>query len=76
MIPQRYVKARLIEAIEDVPIPYLFDWDGSATNLGTGDTNIPHIFVLDKEGFLRFKLIAGYSEDGLNTLIKQVEKLV
>ena len=53
----------------------MIDWDRSSTKILGLDDAITHVFVIDKEGFLRFKLAGRYSEEGLNKVMEQVEKL-
>jgi hypothetical protein len=56
--------------------PPLIDWDGEpAKALGVKDANISHVMVIDREGFLRLKLVGDYSEEGFNRVRDQVEKL-
>ncbi|MFC2045715.1 dihydrodipicolinate synthase family protein [Chloroflexota bacterium] len=72
-IPKQMVKKGLVESATAV---LLIDWDGSPIKiLGLDKSNVPNIFIIDKEGFLRFMLVGKYSEDGLSTVIEQVEQL-
>lgn len=72
-VPKKLVKKKIRD---EAVTPPLIDWDGGpAKILGVDDTNMPHVFVMDKKGSLRFKLAGNYSEEGLNRVMQQVEKL-
>jgi len=61
---------------EEATTPPLIDWDGGpASALGLADANTTHVFVIDKEGFLRLKLAGDYADERLNRVLAQVDKL-
>lgn len=72
-VPKGMVKKKISE---EATTPPLIDWDGKpAKILGLTDGNTSHVFLIDKEGFLRFKLAGNYSEESLNKVMQQVDKL-
>jgi hypothetical protein len=72
-VPKIFVKANLSQGSQTPP---LIDWDGNPTKaFGVSDPNLPYIFIIDKEGKLRFKLAEKYSEEGLYKIIQQIDKL-
>ena len=72
-VPKGMVKKKISE---QATTPPLIDWDGNpAKILGLSDGNTSHVFVVDREGFLCFKLAGNYSEDNLNRIMLQVDKL-
>ena len=71
-VPKQLVKKAIREGAATPP---LIDWDGGpAKILGVEKTSMAHVFVIDKEGLLRFRLAGNYSEEGLNNVMRQVEK--
>jgi peroxiredoxin len=57
------------------PIP-LIDWDGIPTKtLGVIQRNVSYIFIIDKQGILRFRLAAPLSDESLKTVMEQIKKL-
>lgn len=71
-VPRKLIKKTIKEGATTPP---LIDWDGNpAKILGVEKTSMAHVFVIDKEGHLRFKLAGNYSEEGLNRVMQQVEK--
>ena len=57
-----------------VPLP-LIDWDGSPQKtLGVIKRNVSYVFVIDKQGILRFRLPAPLSDENLKTVVEQVKK--
>ena len=72
-VPKKAVKKKILE---QAATPPLIDWDGKpAKALGVVDPNSTHVFVIDGEGSLRFKLAGNYSEDSLARIMQQVERL-
>ena len=72
-VPKKMVKKKISE---EATTPPLIDWDGGpAKILGLTDGSTLHVFVIDKEGFLRFKLSGSYSEENLHKVMEQVDKL-
>lgn len=54
--------------------PTLLDWKGAAENiLGLTDPNSAHIFIVDKEGCLRYKLVQNFSEGEVQKVLDKVE---
>lgn len=71
-VPKRLVKDRIKKASVVTP---LIDWDGNSVNtLHLDDTITPHVFLIDRQGFLRFRLVQNYSKEGLDKLKEQIEK--
>jgi predicted transcriptional regulator len=57
------------------PIPFI-DWDGSPQRaLGLVRRNVSYVFVIDKQGILRFRLAASLSDENLKTVIEQIKKV-
>ena len=57
------------------PIP-LIDWDGSPQKaLGLVKRNVSYVFVIDKQGILRFRLAAPVSDENLKMVIEQIKKV-
>jgi len=72
-VPKGAVKKRIRE---EATTPPLIDWDGGpASALGLADANTTHVFVIDKEGFLRLKLAGDYTDERLNRVLAQVDRL-
>jgi len=72
-VPKGMVKKKLSE---QATTPPLIDWDGNGARvLGLTDGNTPHVFVIDKEGSLVFKLAGNYSEESLNRVMDHVDEL-
>ena len=72
-VPKIFVKHNLSQGS---PVSLLIDWDGNPTQaFGVSDPNLPYIFIVDKQGKLRFKLAEKYSKDGLYRVIQQIDKL-
>jgi len=72
LVPKQLVKKAIREGAATQP---LIDWDGGpAKILGVEKTSMAHVFVIDKEGLLRFRLAGNYSEEGLTKVVRQVEK--
>lgn len=71
-VPKRLVKDRIKKASVVTP---LIDWDGNSVKaLHLDDTISPHVFLIDRQGFLRFRLVQNYSKEGLDKLKEQIEK--
>lgn len=71
-VHKSFVKAKVKKTKGITPF---IDWDGNSVNvLGITDTITPHIFLIDKQGILRFRLVENYSERGLDELKRQIEK--
>jgi succinate dehydrogenase/fumarate reductase flavoprotein subunit len=55
----------------------LIDWEGGVSPVfRLENNNTPHLFVIDREGFLTLRLVENYYPLAWNELVKQVEKLV
>lgn len=56
--------------------PSMMDWDGKAeAMLGLTRNDMMHIYLVDKQGFLRWRLISSYSRDALNKVMEQAAML-
>ncbi len=56
--------------------PSMLDWDGKGQELlGLTRTDMMHIYLVDKQGILRWRLISSYSRDALNNVMEQAEIL-
>ncbi len=77
--PKQFIKNNIMKDVmkEGFPTPPLIDWDGNAAKiLGVTKPDLCYVFVIDKQGFLRYKLVEKYSEKGLSKVKAQVEKLI
>ena len=72
-VPKGMVKKKISEQASTPP---LIDWDGNpAKVLGLTDGNTAHVFVIDREGSLRFKLVGNYSDESLVQVMQHVDGL-
>jgi len=73
-VPRSLVKGQLGK---DSPFaPMLVDWDHSANRLlDPAPNELPHVWVFDRQGHLRLRLIADPSNEKLRTLADQVNRL-
>ena len=64
-VPKRVVK----KALKDGP-PFI-DWDGIPIKpLGVVDKKLPYVFVIDKQEFLRFRMLGTFSEESLKEVLR------
>lgn len=76
--PKQFIKNNIIKDVkkEGFPTPPLIDWDGKALEiLGVVKSNLCNIFVIDKQGFLRYKLVEKYSQEALNKIKDYLKRL-
>lgn len=76
-LPRSFPKGIVEKEIGDeASTPPLIDWDGNpAKTLGLADGDILQVFVIDKEGLLRFKVAGAYSGESERKVMEQVDKL-
>lgn len=56
--------------------PSMLDWDGTGAEiLGLTRPDMMHIYLVDKQSVLRWRLIASYSRDALNSVLEQAKLL-
>jgi len=56
--------------------PSMLDWDGKGAEiLGLTRTDMMHIYLVDKRGVLRWRLISSYSRDALNSVLEKAAAL-
>ena len=74
-LPPFVPKGMIKEQVKKGPMT-LLDWKGEAEKLlGLLSPNFVHVFVVDKEGFLRYKLVDNYSPSGVQKVLQKVESL-
>jgi len=76
--PKQFIKNNILKDVkkEGYSTPPLIDWDGKAMEiLGVVKSNLCNIFVIDKHGFLRYKLVEKYSQEALNKIKDYIKKL-
>ncbi|MCL4872246.1 MAG: dihydrodipicolinate synthase family protein [Anaerolineae bacterium] len=62
-VPKKLVKKNVVNNAVNQPV---FDWSGTvARMLGVTNPNSPHLFVIDRSGRLRFKLVGPYSVENM-----------
>ena len=57
--------------------PILIDWEGGpAKALGFSNPNVVNVWVIDKQGILRYQLVEKFSDEALSKVMEQVKKLL
>lgn len=76
-VPKKFVKSKIMEDVKREGLqPPLIDWDGKAVEvLGVVRSNLCNVFIVDKHGYLRCKLVEKYSQEALNKVKDCVKKL-
>lgn len=71
MVPKSFIKSM---AKKDPPT--LFDWESTAESmLQVKDPNSVNVFVIDRNGILRFKFVGRFSDDALEKVVGSVIQL-
>ncbi len=56
--------------------PSMLDWDGKGEEiLGLTRTDMMHIYLIDKKGVLRWRLISSYSREALDSVMEKAALL-
>jgi 4-hydroxy-tetrahydrodipicolinate synthase len=71
-VPKKMVKKNVIKHAVHQPV---FDWTGAGAKvLGLGNSHALHVFVIDGNGRLRFKLAGPYSPDNMARVLAQIDR--
>lgn len=73
LVPKKIIAAQLRKIYGTSEL--LIDWDGGQNLVFELDNNgIPHLFLIDPQGFLLLRLVERYNEQAWKRLMKQMEK--
>jgi hypothetical protein len=74
-LPPFVPKGMIKSAFKKMEVAPFIAWDDiPQKTLGLGKKNVSHVFVLDKQGVLRFRMAAPLSDESLKTVMEQVKK--
>lgn len=75
-LPSFVPKAMIKANVKNGP-PTLLDWDGKGEELmGLTRPDMIHVFVVDKNNMLRYRLISNYSREALKSVMEKVEEIM
>lgn len=57
-------------------VPFLISWGNPSDIVSLTNENMAHIFLIDREGYLRIKIAENYSEKNLSELKEMIDKFV